>query len=221
MVLGLTSIPNLYSIILRSMDVCHRADSKPYACGKWDSHTPITTKVTPASSGLWFGAGLSQRPSSPRSRSRMSQSRTVERDSVIWLAIWLAFSPSLHFMAAMRMRNSLPTSLWPDMSACILHSTSVSTPGSRSSPSGMHVPCFARLPFLGFFDLAAAILRRSRSIGGVGEVPGSKPPDWPHADVGVGAGKPVCVVGSYLPLLWGWTAGVCSRGTTFWPRHIV
>ena len=62
MVLGLTSIPNLYSIILRIMDVCHRADSKPYACGEWDSHTPITTRAAPASIGLWFGAGLSQTP---------------------------------------------------------------------------------------------------------------------------------------------------------------
>ena len=46
--------------------------------------------------------------------------------------------------------------------ACILHGTLMPTPGSRSPPWGMHVPCFVRLTFPGFYGLAAAILRLRR-----------------------------------------------------------
>ena len=76
---GLMSILSRSSIILRSMDVCHRPDSKPYACGEWNSHTPMTIQWTSLSIGSWLGAVLSDIPSSPRSRSRTSQSCTVER----------------------------------------------------------------------------------------------------------------------------------------------
>ena len=76
---GLISIPRRSSIILRSMDACHSPDSKPYACGSWDSHTPMTMQATSPSIGLWLGAILSEMPLSPRSRSRTSQSFTVER----------------------------------------------------------------------------------------------------------------------------------------------
>lgn len=48
-----------YGDWLANMDVCHKADSKPYAYGEQDSHTPVTMKATPVSIGLWFGADLS------------------------------------------------------------------------------------------------------------------------------------------------------------------
>ena len=163
-VLGLMSIFSRSSIILHTMDVCHRPDSKPYACGEWDSHTPMTIQWMSPSMGLWLGAVLSEIPSSPRSRSRTSRSRTVERGCSSCLAISLTFGPSLHFMAAATMSASLRASLRPDGSLCILCRSLVSTPGSRPSPFGMLVPCFARLPPPGFFGLAVAILRLRRSM---------------------------------------------------------
>ena len=39
---GLMSVFNRSSTILRGVDVCHRSDSKLYACGVWDNHTQMT-----------------------------------------------------------------------------------------------------------------------------------------------------------------------------------
>ena len=157
------SIPSRSSIILRSMDACHSPDSKPYACGAWDSHTPMTRQATSPSIGLRFGAVLSEMPSSPRSRSRTSQSFTVDRGCSSCLAISLTPIPSLHFMAAARMDFFLSTFLRPDSPACIFRRSSVLTPGSRASPLGMLSPCFGRLPPPGFFGLVAAMWVREIS----------------------------------------------------------
>jgi hypothetical protein len=68
-----TSIFNRSSIILHSMDVCHRPDSKPYACGACDSHTPMTIHWTSPSIGLWLGTVLSGCPQA-RGRAAVSAS---------------------------------------------------------------------------------------------------------------------------------------------------
>lgn len=57
-VLGIMPVPSRSGIILRSMDVCHRPDSKQYACEPQNSHTPMTTKWTSRSTGLWFAVVL-------------------------------------------------------------------------------------------------------------------------------------------------------------------